>query len=1021
MQYDEARERVGELVALYSTYAADYASSASEYNETQLRVDYLNPFLECLGWDVNNSAGQPTFVRDVRQEFSLTGDENRGTRPDYTIRTFGATRFFLEAKKPSVRIGAVDGPARQVRRYGWTENLSVSVLSNFAEFAVYDCTVPPREGDDRRTARLSYLTFEEYVDRFDELWRFSREVVASGEFDAYYDTPADVRLSEPFDQYFLRQLNEWRLLLGEAVLGVQPELAMDELNYVVQQLLNRILFLRIAEDRQLEVYERLLRVQDFAELVALFTAAEARYDSGLFDFVKDSFTPTLDLPARAIAEVMAGLYYPNSPFDFSVLDASTLGQVYEVFLGQRLSVVDGVLRIELAPEVEAGQARGVVATPPSLVRRIVQQGMQEVVDGRSVETLLDIKLLDMSCGSGPFVIAGYEFLLNESLDRVLELGEDAPVQAIEIGPQTWKLPFAYKRAVLESCVRAVDLDLCAVELTRFGLLLKLLEDVTAAELDDYMRTSGNRALPDLDSAVIWGNSIVGPDFSRLFRDRARDDARMASLRPMDWGQVFPQEIAGGGFDAILGNPPYVRIQNMRQYAADEMDYLQDAGSSIESTKRGNPDKFFAFLERAVGLLSPTGHAAFVVKNQFMYVASAETLRTVLTTQSQIRSIVDFGTQSVFPQGRQVYTCIVHLAAQGAGEVSVEEVRNVGAWVQGSPGSSYLIDAARLGSAPWLLAPPEVLAVFDKLYAGERTSLAQVAPPFVGVQTSADDVYMLKGGRLNGDASFEFTDKLGVEWAIETGLLREALYDQPLGAFSHAESNVYVIFPYEVGDTVTAIPPGVMADRYPRTLAYLDTHRAQLDRRSINGGSAEAWYRYGRSQSLAKFDGRQKVIWPTLSTGPRYALDVQNSVFTGGGNGPYYAFRSVQDHIDERFLMAVMSHPVVDSLVCKLASSFRGDYASHGKEFVENIPIPIVSPDDTSVHDRVVEDVQALIDMSDELTQNPTALRRQELEATFVRRRREIDDVISGLYDLAAEEVVTVTRYARQEGLPVEEA
>lgn len=1016
MQRDEARSRVVDLVNRYRLRASEYEYATSPYNETQLRSDYLNPLLEALGWDVNNNLGAPTFVREVVQEYPQPdGTERR--RPDYAIRAAGSTRYFVEAKKPSVNITGSPSAALQVRRYGWTDNLPVSVLSNFRDFVVYDCTVPPMEGEDERVARLMSIHFEDYEARFDDLWGlFSKEAVVSGAFEEAFSSPADRRVSEPFDEYFLRQLDEWRLTLGAAVVASRPEISDEDLNYVSQQLLNRILFLRICEDRQFETYETLLGVSSFDELTDVFEAAERRYNSGLFDFIQDRFTPELALSTEAVRAVLADLYYPASPFDFSVLDPATLGQVYELFLGRRL--VRGASGLELVDRPEVSIAQGAVTTPHVVARRVVRDALSDVVDGRSPAQILDLRVADLSCGSGQFLVTAYEYLLAYLVDWYVREEPDSQ-ELIELGPDRWKLTYALKRQVLERCIFGIDVDICAVELSRFSLLLKLLEDEFPGEVETYTRTSGLQVLPSMDSNVVWGNSLVGTDFVRLFPQYA-DEQTLKRVRPMDWSSAFPAVHAEGGFDAVIGNPPYVRIQNMARYAAEEKSYLQSPQSPYVTTRNSNIDKYFAFVERAVSLLKPSGRCGFIVKNAFFFGQAGESLRRLLTTDARVSSIVDFGTELVFCPARQVYTCILSVGLQPVDDVDVEEVGNFLLWRQGNPGMTYSLPADSLGHESWLLAPSEVVAVFDKLRHGARVPLKDLAPPYVGVQTSCDAVYVLKDATDLGNGRHRFLDGGGATREIESGILRPALYDERLRPYSRVHANASMLFPYRVLDgRAVAISEHDMETEFPLALAYLRYAREALEDRDVQGGQDAVWYRYGRTQSLAKFDGRQKVVWSVLSQEPHYALDTSNCVFTGGGNGPYYALALSDDaQVDLRYLMAILMHPAVDSLVHKLASAFRGRYASHGKQFLENIPVPIIDftdPAQTAVHGQLVALVEEMLDLSERLRGDVSQATRNELSALFALRQDSAQAIVSDLYGLTQNDLDTLRGYMSRLG------
>ena len=235
------------LVRRFEEQRADY--QASQYNETQVRREFLDPFFEALGWDIANRAGRPEAHKDVvHEDRVLVGGALRA--PDYSFRLGGHRQFLLEAKKPSVNLHDAPSPAFQLRRYAWSAQLPVSILSDFEELAVYDCRQEPTLADDAATARLLYFTCSEYLSRWEEIEElFSREAVTAGSLEAYRQSLKVKRGTSEVDGSFLREIEGWRELLAKDLAERNPELTQRNLNFAVQQTIDRIVFLRIAEDR----------------------------------------------------------------------------------------------------------------------------------------------------------------------------------------------------------------------------------------------------------------------------------------------------------------------------------------------------------------------------------------------------------------------------------------------------------------------------------------------------------------------------------------------------------------------------------------------------------------------------------------------------------------------------------------------------------------------------------------------------------------------------------------------------
>ncbi|HDZ6852033.1 TPA: adenine methyltransferase, partial [Mannheimia haemolytica] len=258
----ESKKQLIELIKKYDSDKEIYSSSS--YNESQLRTDFLDPFFGLLGWDITNSKNKLTSEREVIVEEPLKEKVSENVKkPDYTFRFNSQRKFFVEAKKPSVKIKTDPLPAHQVRRYGFTAKLSISVLSNFEYLAIYDCSEIVDVQQDALYARVRLYHYTEYVKFFDEIMNLlGRESVYSGHFDnEWREISQKIENSkQTVDELFFEQINKWRHVLGSELLKINPCISNNELNDAVQDYINSIIFLRVCEDRSIECYESLLDV-----------------------------------------------------------------------------------------------------------------------------------------------------------------------------------------------------------------------------------------------------------------------------------------------------------------------------------------------------------------------------------------------------------------------------------------------------------------------------------------------------------------------------------------------------------------------------------------------------------------------------------------------------------------------------------------------------------------------------------------------------------------------------------------
>jgi predicted type IV restriction endonuclease len=331
-----APDAVKRLVDRFDQNHDAYLSGS--YNEAQLRHEFLGPFFEALGWDVYNHQGSAMPYRDVIFEDSLkVGGATKA--PDYCFRIGGMRKFFVEAKKPSVNIATDAGPAFQLRRYAWSAKLPLSILTDFEEFAVYDCRSRPVRTDKASTARIKLLRYSEYPDRWDELCSvFSPEAIRRGSFDKYVEDTKVRKGTAEVDDAFLAEIEGWRDSLARNIALRNPRLGTPDntadLNLAVQMTIDRAIFLRICEDRGIEDYGTLQNLIGkpgvYRRLMERFEDADKRYNSGLFDFRKDTVTPSLKIDDKLLSDILSELYPPKSPYEFSVIANSVHSSWFKV-------------------------------------------------------------------------------------------------------------------------------------------------------------------------------------------------------------------------------------------------------------------------------------------------------------------------------------------------------------------------------------------------------------------------------------------------------------------------------------------------------------------------------------------------------------------------------------------------------------------------------------------------------------------------------------------------------------------
>lgn len=642
---------VVELVERFDRQRDAYRSG--DYNEARLRREFIDPLFGALGWDMDNRRGYAEAYKDVIHEDSIK--VGTGTKaPDYCFRIGTARKFFVEAKKPAVNIKDDVSPAYQLRRYAWSAKLPLSILTDFEEFAIYDCRVRPQVQDKASAARLTYLTFEDYADKWDEIEAtFSREAVLRGAFDKFADTSKGKRGTTEVDDAFLEEIEQWRESLAGNIALRNPRISQSDLGFAVQRTIDRIIFLRICEDRGIESYGHLQSLAKtpnlYRKLLERFHRADERYNSGLFHFRRESdrteapdqLTPELVLDDKPLRSILESLYYPASPYEFSILSADILGHVYERFLGKviRLTAAHRV-KIEEKPEVR--KAGGVYYTPNYIVGYIVQRTLGKLLEGKSPTDAMQVRVLDPACGSGSFLLGAYQYLLDWHLQWCLDhdpeklAGQKQP-PLFRGSRGEWRLTARKRKEILVANIFGVDLDAQAIEVTKLSLLLKVLEGETEESINVALKLFHDRALPDLGKNIRHGNSLVGPDLLKTpqLRLSLGDDDPYV---PFDWMKSFPRVFREGGFDVVIGNPPYLSFAGRQ--SVEIPDWLRKFYTEAYESG-GWPTAHTLFLERAIKLLSRR-FASFIVPDQVGHLAGYHSIRDIALRQAGLVEVRYWG-------------------------------------------------------------------------------------------------------------------------------------------------------------------------------------------------------------------------------------------------------------------------------------------------------------------------------------------------------------------------------------------
>jgi len=1003
---DECSDQLKVLIDAFGKGYTDYKKGA--YSEAQVRIDFLNPLLKCFGWDVDNEARKTQLFREVIQEESIdVEEEDKITKknPDYTLKQFGQRSLFLEAKKISIDITTEKAPAFQTRRYGWSANLPFSVLTNFEHLVFYDCTLKPELEDLASHNRYKTFHYTEFLENLKEIYfLLSFEAVKSGSLAAV-DT-GDLKGEETFDNHFLNQIENWRQVLAENVVENNVGLSQDDINFLIQRMINKIIFLRICEDREIEKYETLKNITTYDELKELFITSDNKYNSGLFSFIEDDLAQQITIDDQILIDIFSELYYPVSPYDFSVIDSDILSQIYEKYLGNKIELAaDYSVSIVQEPEVVA--SNGIVPTPKRIVKQIVSETLDNLYTDSDFDDSLDLRIADICCGSGTFLLSVFDYILHYREAYYLEQEDLEDDCLTELSEGQFSLSLSEKHTILINNIFGVDINPYAVEVAHFSLLLRLIENENVVSIQSFLDRTGEKVLPNLDNNIKCGNSLLDDSYFEFNEEAEDNDELLFKINPFNWIDEFPFLEEDKGFNAIVGNPPYVRIQNFVKYSPEEIEYYRSTMSPYTYSKKDLFDKYYLFIERAINLLCEGGRLGYIVPHKFFIVKGGKKLRGFITGTTSLDRIIHFGVTQIFPN-RSTYTAIVVFVREAKEKLEFSRIDNLSSIdiFETTPVIAYYNDG--FGSAPWVFVSETAAKLFHKIISNGTIALKSVAEIPVGLQTSSDPIYIFTPTKEN--ATHFYFSKDETEYKVEKGICKPSLYDVSFNGFDTVAANGQMIFPYEIdGYTATVISEVDFQNNYPDCWAYLNLFKAKLEKRSINGNGPK-WYQYGRSQSLTKFHNADKIVFPVLSQKPSYIIDETNFQFTGGGNGPYYSITSNSNY-SIYYLAGLLSHPVLEAMVKSRASEFRGDYYSHGKQFIENLPIrtiDFVDAVEKRAHDKIVSSVKSIIRTKQSLKAESTYAKKRIIQRKINRLYNNLFNQVDVLYGFIQEDIDCIT-------------
>lgn len=660
----------------------------SSYSEADVRNDFINKFFIALGWDVRHEVQKNPYEQEVRVEKPVTVAKAQ-KRADYTFYlapNFRDVKFFVEAKKPAHQLENKDYYFQTIR-YGWNAGTPIAVLTDFEEFHIIDCRFKPNI-NEALTNKVKKFHYTEYADeeKFSEIyWLFSREAVENNSIKKFAEslpkpkgkkTQALKPTAQSIDESFLEELDDIRTRLAKSFKKNNANLSSEELTEAVQRTIDRLVFIKFLEDKLIEANDyisefvrphptplslarrgaegdvNIKTISTWEKFLRVCRTLDAKYNGAVFKKSLLDSRNIIEPDDKIFSEICEELSHENTPYNFDVIPVHILGSIYERFLGKVVNATEKRVTIEEKPEVR--KAGGVYYTPQYIVNYIVDNTVGKLIGGKTPKEISKMRFADIACGSGSFLITVFERLLDYHKKWYINNPEQAKKDGCILLDGTYRLTLKQKTNILLNNIFGVDIDQQAVEVTQLSLYLKLLEDETTATANDTWVMFKEQILPDLNKNIVCGNSLISsdilnPSFGIPFcKGEDLGGVDELKLKPMDFESVFPEVMKNGGFDAIVGNPPYVDVHRLKE----EADYYKKK----YQTAIAQYNLFALFIEKGTNLLKESGLISYIIPSLFIKGVQHKPLRDLINQKAIEFLIIEYG-DGVF-KNVKMPTCVV---------------------------------------------------------------------------------------------------------------------------------------------------------------------------------------------------------------------------------------------------------------------------------------------------------------------------------------------------------------------------
>jgi type I restriction-modification system DNA methylase subunit len=993
----EAFETIKQLVADFKAQEAAYLSPS--YQEQQVREDFINKFFAALGWDVTHERQKNPYEQEVKIEnkVSTQGSQRRADYAFFIAPNFRDVKFYTEAKKPAKNLKDA-AFYHQTIRYGWNSGTPIAILTDFEEFHILDCRYKP-DIDDALNRKLEYFHYSEYADeeKFKKIfYLFGREAVANGSLEKYAATLPKPRGKaiqrglfkggyQPVDEAFLEELDSYRETLAKAFKKENPDLGSEELTEAIQRTIDRLVFICFLEAKQIEDAQMINYSEArsaWKKFSAHCRALEPKYNGLVFKkhrIIDDTdFVPPDD---NTFADICDELADPSSPYDFDKIPISILGSIYERFLGKVVHATAKQVKVELKPEVR--KAGGVYYTPQYIVRYIVQNTVKTLIEGKLPVEITKMSFADIACGSGSFLIEAYSVLL-EYHERYYAAHPEAAKKG-DLSTRDGKQVLSLKKRqeILVNNIFGVDIDFQATEVTQLSLYLKLLEEAT---LNDAVQFSllKEKLLPDLKNNIVCGNSLIGTDINtgELFENKDTQ-----KLKPMNFEDAFPTVMKLGGFDAVVGNPPWGA--SLSDIA---LEYLRVRNKEIIVRMI---DSYLFFINIGVRVLRMNGKFGMIIPSTFLTQDDSKALRAHLIKSGNFHSVINLGDKVFGPKVLNTSSIIVFSKSQKTSideEVVIDDLRDYSVEEK----SIGILNCKTIKKEHWLkLVSADTANTYFTLNLLAVSLRMRIRERFKCFKDIIEGEIQ-RGISPDLFDAFVLDDKIAKKEKIEKQILQPLILGKHIKRYGQLQTNDYIVY-LQRNDKIS---------NYPNAEKRLLRYKNKITCREVKEGK-HPWYALHRPRDPEIFVS-PKFIGLTTTKRLCLAYDISGNYCA---TDALYLFKLKKEtNVDYRFVLGLLHSTLIQ---------FFYDVGTQGEQRVipqikavklYDLPFPSIgfaNEAEKAKHDHIVSLVEQMLKAKEDLAAAKLDQDVQRLEHRCATLDRQIDKAVYELYGLTEEEIKIV--------------